>query len=63
MNSEHNKGNLIKDLEAILDEALAALSDSDRDAIVLRFYQNKSFKAIARLLGKETAVFLPTGTG
>ena len=37
--------------EGELDAALASLRDSDRKAIVLRFYEHKSFDEIARILG------------
>ena len=36
----------------LLNDALASLPDSDRDAVVLRFYEKRNFKAIAGLLGK-----------
>ena len=37
--------------EGELDAALASLRESDRKAIVLRFYEHKSFDEIARILG------------
>ncbi len=38
-------------LEPLLDEAVAALSDSDRQAILLRFFENKSLREIGESLG------------
>jgi RNA polymerase sigma factor (sigma-70 family) len=35
----------------LLDEALVCLSQKDRDAIALRFFENKSFVEIGRVLG------------
>jgi RNA polymerase sigma factor (sigma-70 family) len=40
-------------LAPVLDEAMARLRDHDRDALVLRFFENKSIKEIASLLGLE----------
>ena len=37
--------------EGELDSALASLRESDRKAIVLRFYEHKSFDEIAKILG------------
>jgi RNA polymerase sigma factor (sigma-70 family) len=37
----------------VLDEAMAGLRDRDRDALVLRFFENKSIKEIAGSLGLE----------
>jgi RNA polymerase sigma factor (sigma-70 family) len=37
-------------VEPLLDEALASLGDTDRDAIVLRFFENKTAAEIARTL-------------
>lgn len=42
-----------KEAKAILDEALSSLSDGDRDVIVMRFYEDKSFKAIAQIVGRS----------
>lgn len=38
-------------LEPMLDEAVAALPDSDRHAILLRFFENKSLREIGESLG------------
>ena len=40
-------------LAPILDEAMARLRDRDRDALVLRFFENKSMKEVAAALGLE----------
>jgi uncharacterized protein (TIGR03435 family) len=38
-------------LSPVLDEAMAHLRDSDRDAIVLRFFENKSLREVGDSLG------------
>jgi RNA polymerase sigma factor (sigma-70 family) len=40
-------------LAPVLDEAMAHLRDRDRDALVLRFFENKSIKEIGETLGLE----------
>jgi RNA polymerase sigma factor (sigma-70 family) len=40
-------------LAPVLDEAMARLRDRDRDALVLRFFENKSMKEIGESLGLE----------
>ncbi|MBL9127092.1 MAG: sigma-70 family RNA polymerase sigma factor, partial [Verrucomicrobiales bacterium] len=35
----------------VLDEAIAELSDADREALLLRFFRNQDFKAVGRSLG------------
>ena len=40
-------------LAPVLEEAMARLRDRDRDALVLRFFENKSIKDIATTLGLE----------
>lgn len=40
-------------LSPVLDEAMAGLRDRDRDALVLRFFENKSIKEVASKLGLE----------
>jgi RNA polymerase sigma factor (sigma-70 family) len=43
-------------LAPVLDEAMAQLRDKDRDVIVLRFFENKSFQEVGAALGlKERA--------
>ena len=40
-------------LSPFLDEAMAQLRDKDRDAIVLRYFENRSLKEIGGALGVE----------
>jgi RNA polymerase sigma factor (sigma-70 family) len=40
-------------LAPVLEDAMARLRDRDRDALVLRFFENKSMKEIAAALGLE----------
>ena len=40
-------------LSPILDDAMAHLRDKDRDAIVLRFFENKSLREVGTALGLE----------
>jgi uncharacterized protein (TIGR03435 family) len=40
-------------LSPVLDEAMAQLRDRDRDAIVLRFFQNKNLREVGEALGVE----------
>jgi RNA polymerase sigma factor (sigma-70 family) len=44
-----------QDLQPVLDDALAALSAKDREALLLRFYRSQSVKEIAATLGIATA--------
>jgi RNA polymerase sigma factor (sigma-70 family) len=44
-----------QDLQPVLDDALAALSAKDREALLLRFYRSLSVKEIAATLGIATA--------
>ncbi|RYD34588.1 MAG: sigma-70 family RNA polymerase sigma factor, partial [Verrucomicrobiaceae bacterium] len=43
-----------KEMQPVLDEALAALSEKDREALLLRFYRSLSIREIARMLGIAT---------
>jgi RNA polymerase sigma factor (sigma-70 family) len=43
-----------KDMQPVLDEALAALSEKDREALLLRFYRSLTVKEIATTLGIAT---------
>lgn len=38
-------------VQPVLDEAMADLSDEDRDALLLRFFKNRDFRAIGAALG------------
>lgn len=40
-----------RQIEPLLDEAMASLSRGDHDAIVLRYFENKSLKEVAAALG------------
>jgi RNA polymerase sigma factor (sigma-70 family) len=40
-----------KQLSIVLDEAMAKLSGSARDAMILRFFENKSFRQVGQRLG------------
>lgn len=40
-------------LSPVLDEAMAHLRDQDRDAIVLRFFENKSLREVGAIVGVE----------
>src|SRR6266566_6742046 len=39
------------DIEPILDESMHALDDSDRTAVLLRYFQNKSLREVGQTLG------------
>ena len=45
--------NLWRELSPLLDEAMAGLGTSERDALVLRYFQNKSMAEVAKFLGLE----------
>ena len=60
--SEEVSGSVVSSLEEeakwrqalpILDATIEELSSSDREAILLRFYEERSFKAIGKILGKS----------
>ena len=42
-----------QEVSPLLDEAMARLRDKDRDAIVLRFFENKSLREVGEALGLE----------
>ncbi len=42
-----------EELSPILDEAMAKLRDKDRDAIVLRFFENKNLREVGTAMGLE----------
>ncbi len=42
-----------QELEPLLEEAMAKLGTSDRDAIVLRFFENKSLRELGTAMGLE----------
>jgi RNA polymerase sigma factor (sigma-70 family) len=39
------------DIELLLDEAVAALNDTDRAAVLLRYFENKSLREVGQQLG------------
>ena len=54
---ESFSGDCWKDLAPYLDDALAKLSDVDRNALVMRFFENRAFAEIGSALGlKQSAV-------
>ena len=42
-----------QELSPLLDEAMAQLRDQDRDALVLRFFENKSLREVGDALGLQ----------
>ena len=46
-------GSVWEQLSPLLDEAMARLREKDRDAIVLRFFENKSLQEVGAALGVE----------
>ena len=55
MNSTSDSGSLWKQLEPSLDEAMAQLKAADRDALVLRFFEEHSFAEVATAIGTTEA--------
>src|SRR5215218_3188301 len=51
MTRRHATGNPDDAVSGVLDEALATLPASSREALVLRFFEGKSFKEVAARLG------------
>jgi RNA polymerase sigma factor (sigma-70 family) len=55
MNATANSGTGIPpvwaDIEACLDDAMAALDETDRSAILLRYFENKSLREVGEALG------------
>jgi RNA polymerase sigma factor (sigma-70 family) len=52
-NSENETDPVWEQLSPALDEAIAQLRAEDRDAILLRYFQNKSLREVAECLGVE----------
>ncbi len=50
----HSHPDTWQEIQPVLDEALAALSDKDREALLLRFYRSLSIREIAATLGIAT---------
>jgi RNA polymerase sigma factor (sigma-70 family) len=53
MIQESQTHSLWEQLSPLLDEAMAQLRDKDRDAIVLRYFQNKSLREVGVALGVD----------
>ena len=41
------------DVEPLLDEAMASLNDTDRDAVILRYFKNQSLREVGLALGSS----------
>ncbi|MCB1131591.1 MAG: sigma-70 family RNA polymerase sigma factor [Verrucomicrobiae bacterium] len=50
----HSQDDSWRNLQPVLDDALAALSDKDREALLLRFYRSFSVREVAAALGIGT---------
>ena len=50
----HPSNDVWQEMQPVLDEALAALSNNDREALLLRFYRSLSIREIAATLGIAT---------
>jgi len=53
MTQSHSNDVIWEQLAPVLDEAMAQLRDKDRDAIVLRFFENKSLREVGMAMGVE----------
>jgi RNA polymerase sigma factor (sigma-70 family) len=53
-NSSNPPSDTWQEMQPVLDQALAALSDKDREAILLRFYRSLTIREIATTLGIAT---------
>ncbi len=53
--STESKSNQWEGVIPLLDQAIEDLSPNDRDAVIMRFYEDSSYQQIARLLGKSEA--------
>ncbi len=53
MTQSHSNDAMWEQLAPTLDEAMAQLRDKDRDAIVLRFFENKSLREVGTAMGLE----------
>ena len=45
------RGNYLVELDTILDDALSQLGDTNRDAVIARFFQNKNYRELSQQLG------------
>jgi RNA polymerase sigma factor (sigma-70 family) len=53
MTQSHSNDVIWEQLAPTLDEAMAELRDKDRDAILLRFFENKSLREVGAAMGLE----------
>jgi uncharacterized protein (TIGR03435 family) len=53
LGTNEETGTILEKMLPILDEAMAQLRDKDRDAVVLRFFENKSLREVGEALGLE----------
>jgi RNA polymerase sigma factor (sigma-70 family) len=53
MTQSHSNDVIWEQLAPTLDEAMAELRDKDRDAILLRFFENKSLREVGAAMGME----------
>ena len=51
MNNMNATANEWTHIEPLLDDAMAALDETDRSAILLRYFENKSFREVGQTLG------------
>jgi RNA polymerase sigma factor (sigma-70 family) len=51
MNDMNSTANEWKQIEPLLDDAMAALDETDRAAILLRYFENKSLREVGEALG------------
>ena len=54
IHSPNHPGDTWKEMQPVLDDALASLSESDREALLLRFYRSLTIREIAATLGIAT---------
>ncbi|MES2476604.1 MAG: sigma-70 family RNA polymerase sigma factor [Verrucomicrobiota bacterium] len=50
----HAANEIWKEMQPVLDDALASLSETDREALLLRFYRSLTIREIAAILGIAT---------
>ncbi len=52
MNDAHSEPSW-QEIEPLLDEAMTSLSETDRDAVVLRYFENKSLQEVGSAIGSS----------
>jgi RNA polymerase sigma factor (sigma-70 family) len=55
LNDPGSDAGVWRQIEPILEDAVAALGAADRDAVVLRFFEGRSFKEVAAAMGASEA--------